>query len=163
MWGRAVGPPPSLRERRIMNWRCTLGHQWKGCCCERCGAVRDEGHDWEHCRCRRCGLNRPAYHAWQGCVCVVCGKTTHLWTAGVCGVCGERCAHEEQGDLWGTQDDPHTAHIRQAQVCYRCGMVFPRQAIGKSPGAVPSGEPVGPARTVTGGMAEAPRSPTGGG
>jgi hypothetical protein len=45
-----------------MNIKCLFGHQWNGCKCERCGALRSTGHAFEWAKDRR----RE--------VCSVCGK-----------------------------------------------------------------------------------------
>jgi hypothetical protein len=72
--------------------KCLLGvHDWTGCKCRLCGALRDELHAWQGCRCAVCAATRNAGHDRRGtCVCAVCGTTSHAWDeeAGVCSRCG---------------------------------------------------------------------------
>jgi len=82
---------------------CMLGHDWFGCKCRRCGAVRDEGHNWQpfggKCR-RKCSLcgeveEKHAYAPEEGrCEekCAVCGEVNglpHKWSGAKCKRCGE--------------------------------------------------------------------------
>jgi hypothetical protein len=108
-----------------MNIACLLHHDWNGCTCERCGAVRDLNHDWNHCRCRRCGLHRGSDHDWQGCACLVCATERHQWHSGVCTVCGLHCNHTAEAGLNFDSCSDLTAHGRLSSVCSRCGMKVP--------------------------------------
>ena len=69
---------------------CLFKHKWVGCCCYRCGKVRNQGHDWDRCTCRRCRTVRSGPHDWEGSVCRVCGMDYHQWTGCVRDVCGAR-------------------------------------------------------------------------
>jgi hypothetical protein len=61
-----------------MKMKCLFSHQWKGCRCERCGALRDEGHVFELAEnkcvevCKICGKEGKISHKWKGCKCEKC-------------------------------------------------------------------------------------------
>ena len=63
-----------------MNLKCLFGHQWNGCKCERCGAIRDKGHNFVpvdgKCikKCTICGKESGIAHQWNGKKCERCGK-----------------------------------------------------------------------------------------
>ena len=71
-----------------MSLKCLFGHQWNGCKCERCNAMRNEGHKWVllegKCseKCSICGKERNIEHKWNGCKCEQCGAIRdeeHKW------------------------------------------------------------------------------------
>jgi len=100
-----------------MNFKCLFGHQWDGCKCTRCGAIRDEGHKWDGCKCTRCGANRDEGHNWDGCKCIRCGVIRgegHDWDlcAGKCKKCGQSCPKKH---------DFRSVSGKCVKVCSVCG------------------------------------------
>ncbi|MGD0583950.1 MAG: FISUMP domain-containing protein [Bacteroidales bacterium] len=106
-----------------MSFKCNIGlHNWDGCKCTECGAIRDKEHDTSaDCgKCARCGKDLGDRHNWTiDCEkCSDCGKTRenhHSWLKncercsscgavrtdmhrienGVCQVCGHGSFHDE--------------------------------------------------------------------
>ena len=106
-----------------MAFKCSIGlHNWDGCKCVDCGAIRDKEHDNKaDCgKCARCGRDLGDLHDWgKDCEkCSVCGTTRsdmHSWLKdcerctrcgatrtnmhrmenGVCQVCGKGTWHDE--------------------------------------------------------------------
>ncbi len=111
-----------------MKWLCVVfGHNWQGCCCERCGKLQDLNHAWEGCICSICG---KIQHTWNGCICAICKDTrdiAHNYNELlVCRGCGARkteCCSvcngsgEDSGritcptcDGWGGQANAHSPY-----------------------------------------------------
>jgi hypothetical protein len=55
-------------------------HEWDGCKCVRCGAIKDGDsyHRWDGCKCRVCGAKRDKEHRFQNWKCRVCGKEQNV-------------------------------------------------------------------------------------
>jgi len=86
-------------------------HEWEGCTCKKCAALRDEGHlrEKECSQCSRCGKESSSPHKWGDesgnrdiCRCSKCGhkrdtrETKHDWTQTrlKCARCGKERTSE---------------------------------------------------------------------
>ena len=112
-------------------------HNWNGCRCRRCYAIRDVDHNYVGCKCAVCGSKRDAEHDFNGCTCKVCGKVGgegHILEGCACRVCHgvfhnwvtvseiTEIEKESQCDeqYYGLINDVEVTHTIRTHCCSRC-------------------------------------------